>query len=597
MVSWVLPRVSAARVVAAIAAATVLSVSGLSAQLAPPGGSETVTLSIVGTTDLHGYLAPRDGRGGLAWFGGYVAALRAAREADGGGVVLVDAGDTWLGGIESNLSEGAVVVDAYNALGYHAQALGNHDLEFGPVDDWASPATVVADRQSALKARARQARFPFLAANLIDGATGEAVAWPNVVPSRLVTVAGVRVGLIGVMTADALSMTLAANVGGLRVAPLAPVVTREARALWADGASVVVVVAHAGGSCGDSGRPADVSSCDEAAEIFDLARRLPPGLVDVIAAGHTHDMVAHEVGGIAIVQAYSWGRAFSRVDLTVDRAGGGVRGRRVFAPHDVCVAVLPTGSCAGAAATAARPPQYEGRVVRPSGPVNAAMAPALAAVGRLRATPLDVTLDQPIGRGPGDAESPLGNLFADALAAAVPGADGALSYGAGPGGLRADLAAGPLTLGAFYDLFPFDNRLVTLTMRGADLRALVRDHLQRPRWRARALGVSGLRIAIGCRGGRDEVEVRRASGRPVGDEERLTLVLTDFLAARARTLEMVGVAAVSTSAEVQVRDAALAWVRRHRALLSAAFAVPGAPRWQRTDASVAGCQTPGPHAR
>ena len=55
-----------------------------------------VRLSLVATTDLHGYVFPRDGAGGLAVFGGFLANLRAARAADGGGVVLVDAGDTWL---------------------------------------------------------------------------------------------------------------------------------------------------------------------------------------------------------------------------------------------------------------------------------------------------------------------------------------------------------------------------------------------------------------------------------------------------------------------------------------------------------------------
>jgi 5'-nucleotidase len=265
---------------------------------------------------------------------------------------------------------------------------------------------------------------------------------------------------------------------------------------------VVVAVSHAGGTCGTFTAPEDLTSCDDMSEIFDVARRLPAGLVDVIVAGHTHDGVAHRVAGIPIVQAYSWGRAFSRVDLHVSKATGAVSAATIFPPQEICAwQDVASGACAQAATATTAPARYEGRPVTPSAAVSEAMAPMLARVEAWRRTPLGVALDRPIGRGPGDAESPLGNLFADALAAAVPGADGALSYGAGPGGLRADLAAGPLTLGAFYDLFPFDNRLVTLSLRGADLRALLRDHLQRPRWRARALGVSGLRLDIGCRVG------------------------------------------------------------------------------------------------
>src|SRR4051794_37851512 len=66
---------------------------------ARPAPRHIVTISIVGTTDLHGLVFPRNGRGGLALLGGYVNNLREARRADGGAVVLVDAGDAFQGGI------------------------------------------------------------------------------------------------------------------------------------------------------------------------------------------------------------------------------------------------------------------------------------------------------------------------------------------------------------------------------------------------------------------------------------------------------------------------------------------------------------------
>lgn len=586
---WFRPSWRRVVLLAPLAAMVAASVALAPRTAQPP---DAVTLSVVGTTDLHGYVFPREGRGGLAVFGGYLANLRAARRADGGGVVLLDAGDTWLGGIDSNMSEGEVVVDAYNALGYTAAAVGNHDLEFGAVDRW--PFGVAdGDPRGALKARARQARYPMLAANLMDAATGAVVDWPNVRPSALETIAGVRVGLVGVMTYDALSLTLAANVGDLATAPLVGTISREATALRAAGAQVIVVVAHAGGSCSAFGAPDDLTSCDDASEIFDVARRLPAGLVDVIVAGHTHDGLAHRVAGIQVVQAYSWGRAFSRVDLRVGRTTGSVETARLFAPQEICAwEEASSGDCARAASPTTRAARYEGREVTPLGAVTEAMAPALRRVEAWRASPLGVSLDRPIERGPGDLESPLGNLFADALAAAVTGADGALSYGAGPGGLRADLAEGPLLLGPLYDLFPFDNRVEALTLTGGELRALLLDHLQRPRWRARALGVSGLRIAIGCHTGRDRVAIVRASGRPVADDERLTLATTDFLATRARRLQLSRVAAAAVAGDLQVRDAVLAWVRARPLLASAAFAVAGAPRWSRTDQAAAGCVAP-----
>jgi 5'-nucleotidase len=551
----------------------------------------TVTISIVGTTDLHGRLFTDQGRGGLALFGGYVANLRAARAADGGGVVLVDSGDTFQGGIESNLSEGAAVVAAYNALGYTALALGNHDFEYGAVDTADAVDTAGGDPRGALKARAAQARFPFLAANLLEG--GTPVAWPNVRPSAMVDVAGVKIGFVGVMTADALTMTLAANVGNLTVTPIAAAVEREASSLRAAGAQVVVVVSHAGGDCASVDNPADVSSCDEWGEMFDVVRRLPPGLVDVVMAGHTHSAVAHEVHGVAIVQAFSAGRAFSRVDMTVDRATSRVVDTRIHRPQAICAHQDDQGRC-DVAAVPTSPPvpaMYEGRPVAVDAAVEAAMAPALERVQSLRATPFGPVLDAAVASGAPHAESALGNLFADAMRAATPGVDAAITYGTGPGGLRRGLPAGPVTLGGLYDAFPFDNRAVRRAMTGADLRKVIAAHLQRPRWWARTLGVSGLRVRVQCSGGRQEAEVTRASGAAIGDDETLTVMISDFIAGRDMVRQAMAADATLRSVPL-VRDLVTRWLRARPGPLRAdAFVDAQSPRWVYGDgaAGTAGC--------
>ena len=268
-----------------LAASCLLLLVACTTSLVPP---TVTTLSIVGTNDLHGGILPRDGRGGLALLGGYMKNLRAARARDGGAVLLVDAGDMFQGTLESNATEGASVVAAYNALGYAAAAVGNHEFDFGPAGPAATPRTPADDPRGALKARAAEARFPFLAANLVDAASGRAIEWTNVKPAVMVTAAGVRVGIIGVMTRGALTATIASNVGGLSVAPLAETIRKHAMALRAQGAAVVIVTAHAGGRCSSFDRPEDLSSCEPSSEIFTVARELPRGLVDVIVAGHTH---------------------------------------------------------------------------------------------------------------------------------------------------------------------------------------------------------------------------------------------------------------------------------------------------------------------
>ena len=300
------PIVVAAALVAASVLLAGLALAGQDPSTDPDGAAGRVTLSIVGTTDLHGRVFPNGGRGGLALLGGYLRNLRAAREADGGAVLLLDAGDTFEGGIASNISEGALVVDAYNALGYDALAIGNHEFDYGALDT-ASADGGTLDMRGALKAAAARARFPFLAANLIDATTGRQVEWPNVRPSTLVDAAGLRVGIVGVMTRYGLTRTLAANVQGLDTTALEPAVEHEERRPRRRGADLVLVLAHAGGACFRFDDPTDLSSCDDDAEIFQLARRLPPGLDDAIVAGHTHRAVAHEVAGIPIIQAIRGG--------------------------------------------------------------------------------------------------------------------------------------------------------------------------------------------------------------------------------------------------------------------------------------------------
>jgi hypothetical protein len=98
--------------------------------------SGLITLTVIGTNDVHGALLPKQFNGGLAALSGYVAAVRAARAEDGGAVLLIDAGDMWQGSLESNLVEGKTVLDAYNALGYTAATIGNHELISARSANW-----------------------------------------------------------------------------------------------------------------------------------------------------------------------------------------------------------------------------------------------------------------------------------------------------------------------------------------------------------------------------------------------------------------------------------------------------------------------------
>jgi 5'-nucleotidase len=529
-----------------------------------------VTLSIVGTNDLHGRLfTDEQGRGGLTVLGGYVDNLRAARAADGGAVLVLDAGDTFQGGIESNLSEGLMVVDAYNAIGYTALAVGNHDFDFGAADprgsisEWlrqASRGAAPADLQGALKTAAARARFPFLAANIIDAGTGSPVRWPNVAPSVIVEAAGVRVGIIGMMTESGLRQTLAAHAEGLGTLPLAPTAIAEARALRARGADIVVLTTHAGGWCGETMDPHDLASCDDGSEIFRLARELPAGTLQAIVAGHSHGTVAHFVGGVPIISVPSFGTQFGRLDLSFDTTRRAIVAVRIHEPQRVCTRIEPlTGECAVAPAGIAA--AYEGRLVTPSAAVAAAIEPELARVRALRAELLGVAADTVIERGTG-FDGALGNLFAEAVLAAVPDADAALSYGSGRGGLRADLPSGLLSFGDAYDAFPFDNRITRVVLTGAQLERLISAEL--PRWiegRRGLPGLAGLRVAVECAGAQAQVRVTHDGKRALAPDEPVVLAMASTTVGRFAATALADEPAIAAAeVPVLVRDAVASWL-------------------------------------
>ena len=490
-----------------------------------PDAPNDFVLTIIGTNDIHGAVAAHDGRGGLPMLSAYVNAVRELRQKDGGAVLLIDAGDMWQGTLESNLGEGREIVAAFNSMGYAAAAIGNHEFDFGPAGSNDTPVSPADDPRGALKERAAEARFPLLAANLVDDATGRPVDWPNVYPSVMLEVAGVQVGVIGVVTRDAFITTLAANTGGLTVAPLADAIVAEARELRKRGASLVVVTAHAGGRCDEFADAADLSSCEPGAEIFAVAREIPPGLVDHIVAGHVHAGLAHEVNGITITSAYARAAAFGRTDFLIDRGTGAWRERRVFAPHTVCEWIASESKdCVAQDSPNAKAPEFAGSYLVADRAVVAALAPAIQRAAMLKDTELGVTLQSGIRLHAG-VRSPLGNMFADGLLAATPGAEIAIHNS--HGGLRKDLAAGALTFGSIYEVFPFSNRIVSVELTTMQLRRVFARQLRQER--GIQISFAGLRVEAGCDGERLAIEFYRPTGERLVDDERIIVASNDFL--------------------------------------------------------------------
>jgi 2',3'-cyclic-nucleotide 2'-phosphodiesterase (5'-nucleotidase family) len=479
----------------------------------PPAAKQGArTITILGTNDLHGAIDR------LPLFAGFVANVRAARAADGGGVILLDGGDMFQGTLESNLAEGADVVRAYNQIGYTAVAVGNHEFDFGPEGPAVVAASIEDDPRGALKARTREAKYPFVVANILDEKTGVRIKWSNMPASILVEVGGTMVGIVGAATESTPFTTMPANFVGLKMAPsTAAEIAAEARLLRDKGAQIVAVTAHIGSMCEDLDHPNDTSSCRTDEELFRVIGDLPKGAIDVFVAGHTHAAIAHRIHGVAVIESYSSGRAFGRVDLRVSDTH--VSGVTIHKPHLMCPLdgdgnPVPVEAC--------NPGEYEGRPVVPDPEVQKIADEAKARARKLRDEPLGISFTATLAKAY-SAESAQGNWVTDLMLAAHPGTHVALTNG---GGLRADIPAGPLTYGRLYEAMPFDNRFAVVELEGKHLRKLVTTNLQR------GSGIyvwAGLTAKARCKAGELAVEIK-VGGKPLDDRGRYKLVTSDFLA-------------------------------------------------------------------
>ena len=491
---------------------TIISAALLIACAPSPTTSNHVIITVMGTNDVHGELVARPDRGGITTFSGYVSATRAARAEDGA-VLLLDAGDMWQGTLESNLNEGFSVVDAYNVMGYAAAAIGNHEFDFGPAGPKSIPENPDDDPQGALRARAAKASFPLLASNLIDSSTGQMVDWENVHASTTVSRASVQIGIVGVLTVRTPATTIAANTRGIEIGPLADSIETHARELRADGATLVIVVAHAGGYCEEFDDPYDHSSCDMSREIIRVAQDLPTGLIDHIVAGHYHSGIAHIVNDIAITSSYSNTRAFSRVDFTIDRGTGEIVNRHVFPPQKIWTSSDSDSESPG---------DYEGHPVVPMPEVAAIVARAQEFAAQRKAEELGVYLETPMEHRT-RPESVLGNLMTDAV---LESNDADISMHNIWGGIRAELPAGELTFGSVFRMFPFDNRIAVVEMSGADVRKVVAVQAHNG---GRSAGFSGMRVFVSCDDTQMSVRMLRPDGSEIEDGETIRVVANDFL--------------------------------------------------------------------
>jgi 2',3'-cyclic-nucleotide 2'-phosphodiesterase (5'-nucleotidase family) len=434
------------------------------------------SVRVIAFNDFHGAFEKRpDGtagnRGGAAELGAMIAQARTECAPVCIPVVL-HGGDLFQGTPASNLAFGRTVVPILEAFGTAAGALGNHEFDWG---------------QDTLRARMAEFRAPILGAN-VTYADGRDVPW--IPDDTLLTLDGVKVGIVGIADEATPRTTMPKHVADLRFVPPAPIITARAKALRARGARVVVVVAHLGGFCDR----ADADKCT--GEIFDVARALSPDDVQAIVSGHTHSPVTTVVNGIPIVQARSSARAVGVLDIALDD--------RAAAPARPMLRSVTSDS------------------ITPDPAVTALVRRATDAVADRIAAPV-VELTERMPRE--GNQFALGNLIADVQRLAGRGDIAVMNNG----GIRAELRAGTLTWGQLYEVQPFANRLVAVTIRGAALRRYLEALVDGTSVRYH---VSGVRIVYdpAAPAGQRIRQLTLGDGSRLDERRRYRVIMTDFMA-------------------------------------------------------------------
>ena len=553
-----------------------------------------VGIALIGTSDLHGYVEPttltvKDAqgvehsvrRGGLSLLGGYVDNVRKRMP-----VVLLDGGDLFQGTLVSNLNEGQAVIDGYNALGYTAAAIGNHEFDYGPQGPKSVPITEQDDPNGALKARIAAARFPFLSANLLDKKIGLPVGWPNLYPSKMVVVAGVPIGLVGALTEDTPRTTNVLNLRDVTVGPIISAVRAQAQNLRRNGAAAVFLTIHEGAHCRDFSNPRDSKPCEnEDGRVVPIARALHD-VIDAVVAGHSHAGIAHFVDGVPVIQAFAYGRAFARADLWFRKTQNGFvldkSQTRIYPPTEVCSVQVPSpkpGVAAGPkpiqstcevqalSGQTLRPAVYENLPVTDHAGVQLALEPHIARAAQKKSQALAVSLHKRLPRQ-FKAESPLGQFLADltqlgATRIAQEPVDLALQNG---GGIRNELPQGPLTYGHVFEVLPFDNRLALLRMPGQAIIELFSRNL------AGSHGVlipsTGFTVASRCETGLLAVDILGPGGKPIDRQRNYTVAVSDFLAlggdAFGAVLPRLGPGAVRILEDTSLREVIVEQLRLYQ---------------------------------
>ena len=276
---------------------------------------QKLTVRVLHTTDVHGALAAWDDWADKPASRGLekVASLINAARADSVPTLLLDAGDALFGSPlvtvwrEGQRRDPEPVIAAMNAMRYDATAIGNHEFDAG---------------RATLDSAIAHAKFPFLAANVVDARTGNPAYGSSIVREFQ----GVRIGVLGLTTPAIPAMMDSSLYSGLRFLDPIEVARREIpRLRGAERCDVVIALVHSGLERDPYARGGDAKPRIAEAPNENLGYRLAYEVqgLDVVILGHTHQVVSSaRIGGAVVTQAGKNGEALGDVEISFTRASG-----------------------------------------------------------------------------------------------------------------------------------------------------------------------------------------------------------------------------------------------------------------------------------
>lgn len=408
----------------AIVFALILSMmSGVFAAVTLPGEDDDLSgqLVILHTNDSHGRIKEDGTSMGMS----AVKYLANRYENAGASVLILDAGDTLHGLPIVTASRGESAVNVMNAVGYSAMAPGNHDFNYG---------------YEHILELEEEMNFPVLAANVTYEADGSLVFGDHIV----ITCGEYTIGVFGMATPETVTKTNPNNVVGLDFNEdnLAGIAQAQCDELKELGCDIIICLAH----LGDDVSSTPYRSTDVLEQVTDI---------DLWIDGHSHSVLnddgeAHLVNGTLVASTGEYTKNIGVVTYDGAEFDAGL-----VHYADLCNTYEQDGEII--TEFYGYDPEITALVQNYYDEMMEFYSEVVGHTDVLLNGTREFVRTQ---------ETNLGDLAADAILAAAPNADFALTNG---GGIRANIEIGDITRYDLFTVFPFGNMVATVELTGAQI--------------------------------------------------------------------------------------------------------------------------------